>query len=100
MSEIIDTTTEKQVSHTITLTKGMSVAPLRFPFLLWRQDVVTPQVLGNEDQLPPPINEPEPGLPPPIEDTGTPPKEVSNIEDVVVDPTQDDQLEDLPSPKK
>jgi len=100
MSEIIDTTKEKEIRHTITLKKGMSLTPLTLPFLPWRQDVVAPQQIGNEDQLPPPINEPEPGLPDPVQDTGKPPKEVSNIEDIVVDPDQDEQLEDLPPPKK
>ena len=90
MSSLIDTSKEQTISHSITLKKGSSIAPLQLPFFPVTEEVqpvVEPP--KSDGSLPPPVNEPETGLPEPVEDAGTPPKEVPNIEEAVGEPSQD-----------
>ena len=89
MSELIDTTKEEAITHSITLKKGNSIAPLQLPFFpITESEQVMPEPAKNNGSLPPAVNEPEIGLPEPIDDAGEAPKEVPNIEEVV-EPTQD-----------
>ena len=90
MSALIDTSKEEAVVHSITLKKGNSIAPLQLPFFpISEAAQVVREPSNNDDSLPPAVNEPEIGLPEPIDDGGDAPKEVPNIEDAVVEPTQD-----------
>ena len=90
MSELIDTTKEEAITHSITLKKGNSIAPLQLPFFPISEGAQpTDDAPKGDGSLPPPVNEPETGLPDPIEDAGEVPKEVPNIEDAVGEPTQD-----------
>ena len=99
MSELIDTTKEGTISHSITLKKGNSIAPLQLPFFPITEAAPVSGEPSNDDaSLPPPVNEPETGLPEPVEDAGKPPKKVPNIEDVAVEPTQD--VPELPPEKE
>lgn len=91
MSDVIDTTKGEAVSHSITLKKDNSILPLQLPFFPIseeKQDISPPDNQDN-GSLPPPVNEPETGLPEAVEDRGAAPKEVPNIEEAVVEPTQD-----------
>ena len=95
MSALIDTSKEEAIRHSITLKKGNSIAPLQLPFFpITEQSQAAVESSKNGDSLPPAVNEPEMGLPDPIDDAGTVPKEVPNIEEAVVEPTQD--LPELP----
>ena len=90
MSALIDTTNHEPISHSITLEKGTSIAPLQLPFFpIAESSPAVPNSPKSDGNLPSPVNEPEEGLPDPIDDKGSSPKEVPNIEEAVVEPSQD-----------